>query len=82
MDDVIYLLESLDLSNYCAIFQENAIDGPTLMNCFSVDDVKELGIDIVAKARIIYEKIVEFKSTVVPLTLFSEVSLYCCFLSS
>ena len=82
VDDVIHLLESLNLSNFCNNFQDNRIDGPTLMNCCSVDDVKELGIDIVAKARILYEKIVEFKSTVVPLTLLSEVSLYRCFLSS
>ena len=74
VDDVIHILDSLNLRKYCAVFQENAIDGPTLMNCKSVDDVKELGIDIVAKARILYEEIVELKSTVVPLTLMSEVS--------
>ena len=76
VDGVIHLLESLNLSNYCAVFQENAIDGPTLMNCKSVDDVKELGINIVPKARILYEEIVKFKSTVVPLTLLSEVILF------
>jgi len=74
VDDVIHLLESLNLRNYCAVFQENAIDGPTLMNCKSVKDVEEFGIDIVAKARILYEEIVKLKSTVVPLTILSEVS--------
>ena len=74
VDDVIHLLESLNLRKYCAVFQENAIDGPTLMNCKSVDDVEEFGIDIVAKARILYEEIVKLKSTVVSLTLLSEVS--------
>jgi hypothetical protein len=44
------------------------------MNCKSEDDVKELGIDITAKARILYEEIVKFKSTGVPLTFLSEVS--------
>ena len=39
------------------------IDGPTLMNCKSEDDVKELGIDIVAKARLLLNKIIELKST-------------------
>jgi hypothetical protein len=50
------------------------IDGPTLMNCKSEDDVKELGIALTAKARILYEEIVKFKSTGVPLTFLSEVS--------
>ena len=65
--DVIHLLESLNLRNYCAVFQKNAIDGPTLMNCNTVDDVKELGMDLIAKARILYEEIVRLKSTGVPL---------------
>jgi hypothetical protein len=76
VDDVIHLLKSLNLRNYCAIFQENAIDGPTLMNCKSVDDVKELGITLTPKASVLYEKIVKFKSTGVPFTLLSEVNLY------
>ncbi len=74
VDDVIHLLKSLNLSNYCAVFQENDIDGRTLMNCHSVDDVKEFGIALKAKARILYEEIDKFKSTEVPLTLLSEVS--------
>jgi hypothetical protein len=32
------------------------------MNCQSVDDVKEHSIDIVAKARLLFNKIIEFKS--------------------
>ena len=52
------------------------IDGPTLMNCKSEDDVIELGIALTAKARILLEEIVKFKSSGVPLTLLSEVSLY------
>jgi hypothetical protein len=72
--DVIHLLESLNLRNYCAVVQENAIDGPTLMNCKSVVDVINLGITFTAKARILFKEIVKFKSTVVPLILMSEVS--------
>ena len=64
VDDVIHLLKSLNLSNYCAVFQENDIDGPTLMNCHSVEDVEELGIDIVPKARILLQEIVKLKSTI------------------
>ena len=63
VDDLIHLLKSLNLSNYCTVFQDNMIDGPTLMNCKSEDDVKELGIDIVAKARLLLNKIIELKST-------------------
>ena len=50
------------------------IDGLTLMNCKSEEDVLELGIDITAKARILFEEIVKFKSSGVPLTLLIEVS--------
>ena len=74
VDDVIHLLESLNLSNFCYNFEDNMIDGPTLMNCKSEDDVKELGIALTAKARRLYEEIVKFKSTGVPLTFLSEVS--------
>ncbi len=76
MDDVIHLLESLDLSYFCNNFEDNRIDGPTLMNCKSEDDVKELGIALTANARILYEEIVKFKSTGVPLIFLSEVSYY------
>jgi hypothetical protein len=75
VDDVINLLKSLKLSNFCHKFEDNMIDGLTLMNCKSVDDVKELGIALTAKARILFEEIVPFKSSGVPLTLFSEVNL-------
>jgi len=69
VDDVTCLLKSLNLRRYRAVFRENEIDGPTLINCNSEDDVKELGIDLAPKARILFEKIVQLKST-----LLSEVS--------
>ena len=62
-DDVIHLLNSLNLRNYCTVFQENDVDGPTLMCCNKVEDVKELGINVVAKARLLLNKIIELKST-------------------
>ena len=74
MNEVIHLLESLNLSNLCYNFKDKKIDGPTLMNCKSEDDVKELGIALTAKARILYQEIVKFKSTGVPLTFLNEVS--------
>ena len=69
MDEVTRLLESLKLIKFCHYLEENELDGPTLMNCKSEDDVKELGIALTAKARILYEEIVKFKSTGVPLAL-------------
>jgi len=72
VDEVTRLLESLKLIKFCDNLEENKLDGPTLMNCKSEDDVKELDIDITA-ARILYEEIVKFKSTGVPLALLSKV---------
>lgn len=69
IDDVTHLLNSLNLRRYCAVFRQNRIDGLTLMNCNSENDVKEVGIDLTAKARILFEKIVQLKPT-----LLSEVS--------
>ena len=72
---MIHLLKLLKLNNYCNNFEDDLIDGPTLMNCKSEDDVKELfGIALRAKARILYEEIVKVKSTGVPFFLLSEVS--------
>jgi hypothetical protein len=74
VDEVTRLLESLKLIKFCDNLEENELDGPTLMNCKSEDDVKELGIALTAKARRLYQEIVKFKSTGVPLTFLSEVS--------
>lgn len=61
VNEVTRLLESLNLTKYCAAFQENAIDGPTLMNCKREEDVIELGIPLTAKARILFEEINKHK---------------------
>ena len=71
VDEVTRVLESLKLINFCNNLEENELDGPTLMNCKSEEDVKELGINITVKARILFEEIVKFKLTGVPLTLLS-----------
>lgn len=57
VNDVTHLLKSLNLNNYCAAFEEKMIDGPTLMNCQSVEEVKELGIPLTAKARVLFDEI-------------------------
>ena len=67
-------MESLKLRKFCDVFKENDIDGLTLMNCKNEEDLKELGITLTAKARLLYEEIFKFKSSGVPLTQLSEVS--------
>ena len=63
MSDVIHLLKRLNLRKYISLFEENRIDGPTLMNCLSVQDVIELGITIGAKAITLLEEITKLKET-------------------
>ena len=54
--EVQHLLESLNLNKYIDVFKQNEVDGRTLQNCRSEDDVKELGITMTAKARVPLEK--------------------------
>ena len=56
------LLERLNLSNYRAIFKQNEVDGLTLYNCHSTEDVKELGITMTAKARVLFSEITKYKT--------------------
>ena len=52
-----HLLESLNLNKYIEVFKQNEVDGRTLQNCRSEDDVKELGITMTAKARVLFNEI-------------------------
>ena len=63
MSDVLHLLKRLKLRKYISLFEENRIDGPTLVNCQSVQDVIELGIPIRAKAITLLEEITKLKET-------------------
>ena len=42
--EVQHLLESLNLNKCIEVFKQNEVDGRTLQNCRSEDDVKQLGI--------------------------------------
>ena len=42
--EVQHHLESLNLNKYIEVFKQNEVDGRTLQNCRSEDDVKQLGI--------------------------------------
>ena len=53
--EVHYLLESLNLDNY--------IKDRTLQNCHSKEDVKQLGITINAKARVLFDEIEKLRTS-------------------
>ena len=57
------LLESLNLTKYCSVFEENEVDGPTLINCKTEEDVIELGIPLRAKARVLFNELTKRKET-------------------
>lgn len=61
VEDVSRLLISLKLTNYCSVFEEYQVDGLTLMNCYTVDDLIDLGIVVIAKARLLLIEIVKLK---------------------
>ena len=57
MSEVQHLLESLNLNKYIEVFKQKIVDGRTLQNCRSEEDVKELGIIMTAKARVLLNEI-------------------------
>ena len=62
MVDVLNLLESWNLRNYCATFREKKVDGLSLMHCHSVKHChSELGIVNEAEANRLLNKILEYK---------------------
>ncbi len=65
--DVGSLLDRLDISEFKPIFMRNKIDGKSLVRCSTVDEVKEMGIPITVKAKLLFEKIREFQVNGVPM---------------
>ena len=61
-----HLLESLNLNKYIEVFKQNEVDGRTLQNCRSKDDLKELGITMTAKARVLFNEIEKLRSLGLP----------------
>ena len=55
--EVQHLLESLNLNKYIEVFKQNEVDGRTLQNCHTEEDVKKLGITMTAKARVLLNEI-------------------------
>ena len=65
--DVGSLLDRLDMGEFKDIFMRNKIDGKSLVRCSTVDEVKEMGILITVKAKLLFEKIREFQVNGVPM---------------
>ncbi len=65
--DVGSLLDRLDMGEFKDIFVRNKIDGKSLVRCSTVDEVKEMGIPITVKAKLLFEKIREFQVNGVPM---------------
>jgi hypothetical protein len=71
LTDISTLLTRCKLTNYVDIFQQNEVDGQCLSVCHSEDEIKELGVSLLPKARIFFTLLQEFKREGgVPLNLF------------
>ena len=69
--EVGIVLEALKLGKYKEALINNVIDGKCLMKCNTVEDVKEMGISIVVKARVFLNEVMIWKANGVPLEYFS-----------
>ena len=67
--DVGHLLDNLNLNDYKGELAKNSINGECLAACESGADVKEIGISMAVKAKMFYNKVVEFRDQGVPLDL-------------
>ncbi len=65
------LLEALKLGKYKEALLNNEIDGKCLVECNTVEDVKEMGISIVVKARVFLNEVMIWKISGVPMEYFS-----------
>ena len=65
------LLEWIEFDEYKGVFAKNKIDGKCLIECNTSDDVVNMGISIVVKARIFLKKVMIWKANGVPIEYFS-----------
>ena len=56
------LLVSIEFDEYKAVFAKNKIDGRCLIECNTSDDVVNMGISIVVKARLLLDEIRKWKA--------------------
>ena len=69
--EVGIVLEALKLGKYKEALVESKIDGKCLMKCNTVEDVKEMGISLVVKARVFLNEVMIWKINGVPMEYFS-----------
>eukprot|EP00603_Paraphysomonas_imperforata_P000543 CAMPEP_0114414662 /NCGR_PEP_ID=MMETSP0103-20121206/1504_1 /TAXON_ID=37642 ORGANISM="Paraphysomonas imperforata, Strain PA2" /NCGR_SAMPLE_ID=MMETSP0103 /ASSEMBLY_ACC=CAM_ASM_000201 /LENGTH=553 /DNA_ID=CAMNT_0001582811 /DNA_START=331 /DNA_END=1992 /DNA_ORIENTATION=+ len=60
--EVQSLLSSCNLNKFKEAFLENEVDGETLHECISAEELKDLGITLMPKCRTFLNKIEDFKS--------------------
>ena len=72
VDEVERLLESIEFDEYKAVFAKNKIDGKCLIECYTCEDVVNMGITIFVKARIFLNKVKKWKGIGFPLKHFSD----------
>ena len=61
------LLEWIEFDEYKAVLMKKKIDGKCLMKCYTVEDVKEMGILMTVKASLLLDEIRKWKATRVPM---------------
>lgn len=69
VDEVGNLMDALKMSAFKSALRNHAVDGATLLSCSSVEEIKELGISLTAKAKVFFQNISGFKTSGVPLQL-------------
>ena len=65
-NDVIAVLESLNLGTYGDAFRHHDVTGEGLSCCDCHEDLKELGVSVTLKAKLLFAKLTEFKVHGVP----------------
>jgi hypothetical protein len=61
VSNVEMLLRKNKLSKYIDIFRINEVDGETLAACENAEDIQQLGVDLLAKSRVFFNKLKEYK---------------------
>ena len=74
VDEVGIVLEAMKLSKYKEALLNNEIDGECLMKCYTVEDVKEMGILMTVKAHVFLDKVMTWKAKGVPKEYLSDVA--------
>ena len=65
--EVCAMLDHLGMGEYKDTIYRNSIDGHCLSMCCSVDEVKEWGINLTSKAKVLYKEILSLRVSGVPL---------------